>query len=169
VLRTSARSPPDLFHEGVGRHSAAFASLELSVGFPDVRPQGVPPLLDQALGKHFNQALLVCQRQATRQSHNSIERHLRTHVLTLRGSLSLVNPVRDAGRFGRRRARNHSRSDFRSAQKAGCARLVEVIHSVDLNQARREIAPFVADHDALSAWSVRFFLDMASRVGIGEQ
>ena len=44
------------------------------------------------------------------------------------------------------------------------ARLVEVIHAVDLDQARREVTPFVPSADALSAWSIPFFLDVASRI-----
>jgi len=44
------------------------------------------------------------------------------------------------------------------------ARLVETINSVDLDRARQEVAPFVAHPDALSVWSVPFFLDMASRI-----
>ena len=43
-------------------------------------------------------------------------------------------------------------------------RLVEVIESVDLASARREVAPFVPRPDMLLIWSPEFFLDVASRI-----
>lgn len=46
------------------------------------------------------------------------------------------------------------------------ARLVETINSVDLDRARQDVASFVAHPDALSVWSVPFFLDVASRIDI---
>jgi hypothetical protein len=48
------------------------------------------------------------------------------------------------------------------------SRLVEAIHSIDMNQARREVAPFVAHPEALPVWSVPFFIDVASRTAIPE-
>lgn len=55
-------------------------------------------------------------------------------------------------------------SEERLTPEAFSSRLVQAIHSVDLNRARQEVAPFVAHPDALSAWSVPFFLDVASRI-----
>jgi predicted nucleotidyltransferase component of viral defense system len=55
-------------------------------------------------------------------------------------------------------------SGDRLTPEAFRSRLVQAIHSVDLNRARQEVAPFVAHPDALSAWSVPFFLDVASRI-----
>jgi hypothetical protein len=43
------------------------------------------------------------------------------------------------------------------------SRLVQAIHSLDMNQARLEVAPFVAHPDAFSAWSVPFSLDVTHR------
>lgn len=45
-------------------------------------------------------------------------------------------------------------------------RLAQAIESVDLEHARREVAPFVAHPEALSVWSRGFFLDVASRIVI---
>jgi predicted nucleotidyltransferase component of viral defense system len=59
-------------------------------------------------------------------------------------------------------------ADARLTSGAFRSRLVQAIHSVDLNQARQEVAPFVTHVDALSAWSVPFFLDVASRIVITE-
>ncbi len=60
-------------------------------------------------------------------------------------------------------------ADARLTPEAFRSRLVQAIHSVDLNQARHEVAPFVTHADALSAWSVPFFLDVASRIVIAEE
>jgi len=40
------------------------------------------------------------------------------------------------------------------------------IEKVDIDQIRREVAPFVKDPTALAIWSKEFFLDVASRIKI---
>jgi hypothetical protein len=59
-------------------------------------------------------------------------------------------------------------ADTRLTPEAFRSRFVRAIRSFDMNQARQEVAPFVAHPDALSAWSVPFFLDVASRIVIAE-
>jgi len=59
-------------------------------------------------------------------------------------------------------------AEDRLTPEAFHSRLVQAIHSLDMDQARHEVAPFVAHPDAPSAWSVPFFLDVASRIVITE-
>jgi predicted nucleotidyltransferase component of viral defense system len=42
--------------------------------------------------------------------------------------------------------------------------LTEVINNLDVEQARKEVEPFVKDPESLSIWSREFFLDVASRI-----
>ena len=52
--------------------------------------------------------------------------------------------------------------DLTSFQK----RLSEVIDALDVNQARRGVAPFVRHPQALEVWSKEFFRDVAGRLRI---
>jgi predicted nucleotidyltransferase component of viral defense system len=45
-------------------------------------------------------------------------------------------------------------------------RLSEVIDAIDVNQARREVAPFVRHPQALDVWSQEFFRDVAGRIRV---
>jgi hypothetical protein len=40
------------------------------------------------------------------------------------------------------------------------------IDSVDVDQIRREVEPFIKDPASLAVWSKEFFLDVASRIKI---
>jgi hypothetical protein len=42
--------------------------------------------------------------------------------------------------------------------------LIHTINSLDVDQARKEVEPFVRDPENLSIWSQEFFLDIASRI-----
>lgn len=45
-------------------------------------------------------------------------------------------------------------------------RLIQRIDQIDIEQARREVEPFVRDTESLALWSRDFFLDVASRIKI---
>ncbi|MGB7919658.1 MAG: nucleotidyl transferase AbiEii/AbiGii toxin family protein, partial [Desulfobacterales bacterium] len=42
--------------------------------------------------------------------------------------------------------------------------LVDAINRLDVDQARKEVEPFVRHPESLSVWSREFFLDVASRI-----
>jgi len=42
--------------------------------------------------------------------------------------------------------------------------LIHTINSLDVNQTRKEVEPFVRDPENLSIWSHEFFLDIVSRI-----
>ena len=44
--------------------------------------------------------------------------------------------------------------------------LRERIHTLDINQAREEVAPFVRDSKALEIWSKEYFLELVNRLKI---
>jgi hypothetical protein len=44
------------------------------------------------------------------------------------------------------------------------SRLREVIETVDLQQAQREVEPFVRDPEALAVWAREFFLQISQRI-----
>lgn len=42
--------------------------------------------------------------------------------------------------------------------------LLDAIDRLDVNQARKDVAPFVRDQQMLAVWSRDFFRDVASRI-----
>jgi hypothetical protein len=44
--------------------------------------------------------------------------------------------------------------------------LLEAIDRLDVNQARKDVAPFVKDQQMLALWSHDFFRDVASRIHV---
>jgi len=42
--------------------------------------------------------------------------------------------------------------------------LIQAIHSLDVEQTRKEVEPFVRHPETLSIWSRDFFLDIVSRI-----
>jgi len=46
--------------------------------------------------------------------------------------------------------------------------LFETIDRLDVNQARKDVAPFVKDQEQLALWSHDFFHDVASRIQCNE-
>jgi len=42
--------------------------------------------------------------------------------------------------------------------------LTKAIETLDVEQAKRDVLPFIADIDCLQVWSKDFFLDICSRI-----
>jgi hypothetical protein len=58
----------------------------------------------------------------------------------------------------------HLKTTERLTPKKLSAIAETVIEKLDVNQARREVEPFVKDPDTLLAWSQEFFLDIVRRI-----
>lgn len=58
----------------------------------------------------------------------------------------------------------HLKKDEKINRGKFLALVTEAVEKVDLNQARKEVEPFVKNPDALKVWSKEFFLDVVGRI-----
>jgi hypothetical protein len=64
----------------------------------------------------------------------------------------------------RMRQTGHWKSDAPLRSETFRERLDKTIHGLDVEQARKEVEPFIKEPESLSIWSRDFFLDVASRI-----
>jgi hypothetical protein len=62
------------------------------------------------------------------------------------------------------RQTGHWNSEKKLSQVTFTDLLFEAIDRLDVNQARKDVAPFVKDQQMLALWSHDFFQDVASRI-----
>jgi len=68
----------------------------------------------------------------------------------------------------RMRQTGHWSGELSLSQAAFTDSLFEAIDRLDVNQARKDVAPFVKDQQMLALWSHDFFSDVASRIRVQE-
>ena len=62
----------------------------------------------------------------------------------------------------------HLKQNEQVTREKFLALIMEAVDKLDVNQARREVEPFVKKTDALEVWSREFFQDVVKRIVVDQ-